>query len=286
MGWIIGIVLILVLAACISVGWESLLIVGAVGGVLYTLHRFSKKAEEAGATEHDKTVAETLLKIVSVIAVCLIIVGGFLGLMGLAMPQQNGYKSETCGWCGGTGILTSGKKCNVCNGAGGAVFEKHDFLDITWLGILMAASGAILFIAKPVKKLEPASDEYTTDSRTTCLETPAATFYISYGHWSTGLTKKTWVFNKPNTEGFYTVRCDMKFHATKEARKVVLYIQPRNTYGNPQSEDILMYEDFFTEDYINSVVWQKYWQHQDISGLRINKTTIYFKDDTRQSIVH
>ena len=282
MGWIIGISLIFILAACIAVGWKSLLICGVVGGVLYALYQIVKKSEENEATDADKKLANISLKIVAIIAVSIIMVGGILFLVGIITPQHTGYRPEVCGYCGGSGRLTSGKECGLCDGAGGAVFETVEYGNYTWLGVLLAASGAILLVFKPTKKQKIANVEYTEDKRTMCVNTPAAVCYISYGHWYTGLTEKTWVFNNPDSSGCFTVRCDITYTATKNARKVVLYVQPRNEYGNPLSEKILLFEDNFSAGYKNSITWKNLWQNQKISEIRINKIKIYFKDDTIQ----
>ena len=113
MGWIIGISLIFILAACIAVGWKSLLISGVVGGVLFALYQIVKKSEENEATDADKKLANISLKIVAIIAVSIIIVGGFLFLVGIMTPQHTGYRPEVCGYCGGSGRLTSGKECGI-----------------------------------------------------------------------------------------------------------------------------------------------------------------------------
>lgn len=282
MGWIIGISLMFILAACISVGWKSLLFCGVVASVLYALYQTAKKSEANDATEATKKLTDTSLKIVAIIGVCIIIVGGFLFLFGIMSPKHTGYRPEVCGYCGGTGRVTSGKECGLCDGAGGAVFETVDYAGYTWWGILLAAAGVILLVFKPTKKQEIANIEYTGDKRTMCVNTPAAAFYISYGHWRTGLTDKTWVFNKPNGLGDYTVRCDIEFTETKDARKIVLYVRPRNEYGNPLEEKILLFEDNYSAGYTNSIVWKNLWRNENISEIRIHKTKIYFKDDTIQ----
>lgn len=153
MPWIIGFLVLLVIGACVEAGWlYSILTIGAVSCILYIVYSLTKKSASKDATEQDKKTARLSIKAVVVIAVGLIIVGMILGGIGIFNPGTDGYKFLTCGFCGGSGRVSSGAKCSLCNGAGGVVYENNVYADFTWLGILMAASGAVLFMGMAVIK--------------------------------------------------------------------------------------------------------------------------------------
>lgn len=172
MPWIIGFLVLLVIWACVEVGWlYSILTIGAVCCILYIVYSLAKKSASKDATEQDKKTARLSLKAVVVIAVGLIIVGVILGGIGLFNPGTDGYKSQVCGYCGGSGRVSSGAKCSLCNGAGGAVYENSVYADFTWLGILMAASGAVLFMGMAVIKDSTGKIVVTENKKTSSTAT-------------------------------------------------------------------------------------------------------------------
>lgn len=153
MPWLIGFLVLLVIWACVEVGWlYSILTIGTVCCILYIVYSLTKKSASKDATKQDIRIAQLSLKAVVAIAVGLIIVGVILGGIGLFNPEADGYKSQVCGYCGGSGRVSSGAECSLCNGAGGAIYENSVYADFTWLGILMAASGAGLFMGMAVIK--------------------------------------------------------------------------------------------------------------------------------------
>lgn len=145
MGLAIGILALLVIWACVEVGLlYSILAIGIVGGILYAMYALHKKVSQKGPTEQDKKLVSIFIKVIIVISACLIFFGVVLGVVGLLNPETDGYTLQQCGYCGGSGRLTSGKACGLCHGAGGTAYENSIYADYTWLGILMAASGAAL----------------------------------------------------------------------------------------------------------------------------------------------
>ena len=167
MPWIIGFLALLVIWACVEVGWlYSILTISIVCCILYVAYLLMKKSSKEGSTENDKKIANTTTKAVVGIAIVLVVVGIILAGVGLINPSTDGYKLQKCGYCGGSGRLTSGKVCGLCDGAGGTAYENSVYADFTWLGILMAASGAVLYMGMAVMKNTIDSTTKTTGKNT------------------------------------------------------------------------------------------------------------------------
>ena len=142
--WVFGFLALLITGACMKVGLlYSILIIGTVCGVLYWINRLVKNASKS---EQDRRNADLSIKIVTVIAIGLMCVAGLFALIGLVVPADTGYQLQTCGYCGGSGRLSSGKACGVCDGAGGAAYESAIFGNSLWFGILGAAAGGALYV--------------------------------------------------------------------------------------------------------------------------------------------
>ena len=255
--WIIGFLALLVLCACIEVGWlYSILTIGIVCVVLFAVHTLHKKALQTDANEHDKQLANGLRKIVVGVSVCLVLIGIILGGVGLLTPETDGYNLQKCGYCGGTGRLTSGKICGLCDGAGGGAYENHEYANSTWLGILMAAAGAVLFVGMSMLKESVDNKELDTAESTISIHTPTATFAIAFGHEVPGMIRNTWVSQKPDDSGAWTVRCHVKYSGNKPARKLVLYTTPYTTANiKVKEQEILLFEGDFTEGFDNIITW-------------------------------
>ncbi|MBR5280540.1 MAG: hypothetical protein IKU26_06215 [Clostridia bacterium] len=159
--WIIGFLALLVIWACVEVGWlYSILTIGIVCGVLYVMYILHKKASHQDANEHDKQLANISRKLVIGISACLILVGAVLGAVGLANPDTEYMaNAEICAWC-------EGKGCSGCDGWGFFAFDETTYSNYTFLGILMAASGAVLYIGMAVMKNTIDSTTKTTGKNT------------------------------------------------------------------------------------------------------------------------
>lgn len=137
---------VLAIGACIEVGWlYSVLTLGVACCILYMLYTLYKKASRKEATERDIKAANVTRIAIVAIAIGLIFFGILVGGIGLLTAKTDGYYLQKCGWCGGTGRLSSGEICGLCDGAGGVAGENLVYDDSTWIGILMAAFGAILY---------------------------------------------------------------------------------------------------------------------------------------------
>ena len=286
MGWILGFLALLVIWACVEVGLlYSILTIGIVGGVLYGMYTLHKKASQQDATEQDKQLANILRKVAIGISACLIWVGVVLGGIGLLNPETDGYKLQKCGYCGGSGRLTSGKVCGLCDGAGGTAYENSVYADFTWIGILMAASGAILWIGTAMLKETAENKELEADENTLHINTHAATLAISFGHWETGVFHNTWVSKEPDDSGAWTIRCNMKYLHKKEGDKIILLVTPYSADGS-KIENLkgLSFTNNFFEGYSNTITWKDLWPGKQLDRLELARITIYFKDGTEEPI--
>lgn len=286
--WIIGILALLVLFACIQVGWlYSILTIGIVCGVIYAIHLLHKKAWQPGASGRIINIAKVSKTIVIVISACLIFAGVVLGGIGLLNPETDGYYSQVCGYCGGSGRLTSGKICGLCDGWGGAISENLVFDNHTWIGILMAASGAVMLIGAMSYTTSTMQSSSVTDLSAVRIDTPAVSFAVSYGHYVNDNISNAWKPEQANISGAWTIRSFVKYLHEKPARKLVLYVAPYNNYGNRiKAEEILLFEGDFNVGYTNTIVWKKLWTGAQLSRIEIIKTKVYFKDGTIEEIYH
>lgn len=286
MAWILGISALLVLWACVEVGLlYSILAIGIVCGALYGMYTLHKKASQKDATEQDKQLVSILRKVVIGVSVCLIVFGVLLGALGLFNPDIEYYADgETCSWCNGDGKF-NGKQCSLCEGWGFIVTNEYTYANHTWLGILMAASGAVMITGISMFKDPDENKDLDTDENTLYINTPTTALAISFGHWKPGVFRNTWAPQEPDDSGAWTVRCHIKYSGNKPARKFVLYVTPYTTANiKVKAQEILLFESDFAEGYDSNITWKNLWKGFEIGRLDVIKSKIYFKDGTVEEI--
>ena len=283
---ILGFLALLVIWACVEVGLlYSILAIGIVCGVLCGMYALHKKASQKDATEQDKQLVSISRKVVIGISVCLIFFGVVLGGIGLLTPETDGYKVQICGYCGGSGRLTYGKICGLCDGAGGAAYENSVYTDFTFLGILMAASGAVMITGISMFKNPNENKDIDTGENTLSINTPTTALAISFGHWKPGAFRNTWTPQEPDDSGTWTVRCHIKYSGNKSARKFVLDVTPYTTANiKVKTQEILLFESDFAEGYDSNITWKNLWKSFQLGRLDVIKSKIYFKDGTVEEI--
>lgn len=284
--WVMIFLVLLVIVACFNVGLQSsLLVIGAVCCTLYVVYSLIKKSSNKDASENDKRNADLSLKAVVGISVGLIIVGVILGGIGLFNPGTDGYKSQVCGYCGGSGRVSSGAKCSLCNGAGGAVYENSVYADFTWVGILMAASGAVLYVGTKQLKDNAENKEQESDEDTLKVEIPGATFLLSFGHMTSSILNKKWIAHKPDGSGSWSIRCNV--YLWRKATKITLCVIPYNASGSKISgPKEFSYEGEFYYASVNTFNWNNLWPGEQLSRIAVTKIKVYFEDGTIQETNH
>lgn len=286
--WIIGLLLLFVIRACVEVGWlYSILTLSAVCGILYVIHILHKKASPKDANENDKRIANISRKVVITISACLIFIGLVVGGIGLLNPDIEYYADgEVCSWCGGDGKF-NGKQCSLCDGWGFIATNDYTFANHTFVGILMAASGAVMLIGAMSYTTSTVQPSSVTDLSAVRIDTPAVSFAVSYGHYVNDNISNPWKPEQANISGAWTIRSFVEYLHEKPARKLVLYVAPYNNDGNRiKAEEILLFEGDFNVGYTNTIVWKKLWTGAQLSRIEIIKTKVYFKDGTIEEIYH
>ena len=306
--WIIGILALLVLFACIQVGWlYSILTIGIVCGVIYSIHLLHKKAWQPGASGRIINIAKVSKTIVIVISACLIFVGIVLGGVGLLNPETDGYYSQVCGYCGGSGRLTSGKTCGLCDGWGGAISENLVFDKHTWIGILMAASGAVMLLcakdclmpsaqpkglvysnnkyADTIIAAEEANPKRIPDIKFEPLNTKVADFTMMLGHWKEkDTTPKTWISNEADAAGVWTMRCRISNKGEKTINDLSLTVSLYNSEGKPVSEHKIYHAARIIKSReIHSLWWNPPCPNTTFAKGVLESVEIHFTDGTTRS---
>ena len=143
----------LTIAAFCQVGWfYSVLTIVFTSSVIILVFLLWKKASKLSNV--DKWIqAKKKARIISnvfTITSGIMIAGGLLMFLicFLSGPTSFADTFTECGWCGGSGIVSSGKLCSLCNGAGGALGSAARFTPtiITWLGVLIAVAGILIIV--------------------------------------------------------------------------------------------------------------------------------------------
>ncbi len=123
------------------VGVVSLLLTAGAIGLVFLL---AKKAEKAKDDEKQKDTAKRVANLVICVSTAVMIVGMIMYLRVYAGEPVSYRNTVTeCGWCGGSGRVSSGKICSLCDGAGGAFSSspKYAGTDSNALGLVLAGAG-------------------------------------------------------------------------------------------------------------------------------------------------
>ena len=240
--WIIGIACILLLYAMTLAGWLwSILTIGINVGVLFGLYQMFYKSKE----ETVRNTARILAYVVMSLAVCLMLVGSILGILGLINPGGETYTSHTeCGWCGGTGYVLDDydlpKICGLCKGRGGADSEYTKTDEVMFpTGMLMAASGVVLFFgACAIKNDAPTPSAISTapsrkpDIPFAPMTTAVGELTMMLGYWvDEDSGNRTWRSNEADENGRWTMRCRISNKGEKAIHDLVLTVSLYNDAG-------------------------------------------------------
>lgn len=136
-------VLALTIVAFLQVGWFYSIITILFTGSIIILVRF------LWAKMKNKDVAEIISRVIIIISMTMIGIGIVMFLY-CFLNGPKGYVGTftECGWCGGSGIVSGGKICKLCDGLGGAYGASARFTatNLTWLGVLIVASGIAIIV--------------------------------------------------------------------------------------------------------------------------------------------
>ena len=309
--WIIVILSLFVIWACVEVGWlYSILTIGVVGGVIYVIHVLDKKASQIDSSEHDKQLANVFRKIVIGISALLICVGVILGCVCIATPETDGYRLQQCGYCGGSGRLSSGEKCGLCKGAGGAVYENYLYSNHLWTGILMAASGAVMLLCAMSYSTPSSQPDCSVNANTTninasavsvasnvsnqkhisairfeSLNTKSADFTMMLGHWTKqGSTPQTWISNEPDTTGAWTMRCRISNKSGKTINDLSLTVTLYDNEGKTVLEHKVYHAArIIKTGEIHSLWWEPLCPNITLAKGVLECVEIQFTDGTMQN---
>lgn len=283
--WILIFLVLWVIVSCFNVGLQfSLLIIGVVCCTLYIVYSLIKKSSNKDATEKDKRNTDLSLKAVVGISIGLIIIGIILTGVGMITARVD-YELQACEYCGGIGRLSSGKECWGCKGAGGFIEENRTHKEFTWFGILMAASGAILYVGTKQLKYNAENKEQESDEHTLKIEIPGATFLLSFGHMTSSILNKKWIAHKPDGSGSWSIRCNV--YLWRKATKIALCVIPYNASGSKISgPKEFSYEGEFYYASVNTFNWNNLWPGEQLSRIAVTKIKVYFEDGTIQETNH
>ncbi len=303
--WLIGVGALFVLMAMISAGWlYSLLTIAINAGALFGLNWMIYKAPNQATRANGRSAALAVM----VVSGCLMFVGGIMGIIGFANPGGETHLRRTeCGWCGGSGRVSSGERCGLCSGAGGAASVGTAPDDFFFpLGTLMAASGVVLFfgakrmrednaqsptskttpsaIAKPSATTAPNYSIYShTANNVEHLETPSAKWFITHGHWKDG----EWVRFHADAQGVWVVRCFVVYgyNNNKAITQSVFHLAPYDSnhvqLAPPSALTCSAYT--ITPKNNHTFWWDNMWQGKAIQYLRVTSIDLTYSDGSTET---
>ena len=311
--WIIFIAILFLVVALVQTSiWTGILFMFAVCGVLLLLLYFYIKASRIDASEHDKRLAYVSNRALFIASICLLVIGIVLAVVGFTTSKYVGDEVIICGWCGGTGRVSSGKICGLCHGLGVGFSPSYKYANYTWYGIYMAVSGAaILFVilryCTPTPKPSPSINTNKNATRVSApavstppnkpirkqipaisfepFKTKAADFTISLGHWKEKDSKqKAWISNEADNKGAWTMRCLVNNKNEKTIRNISLTVSLYNNEGTAVSE----HEKYETARTItpgetHSVCWNLNCRKTAIRKGVLESADIQFADGTTRS---
>ena len=144
-----GLVLTLAIVAFTQVGWfYSVVAVVLTSSIILLIRAIWKNARSRKNNKSGKDAARTVSYIAITVAAIMIVVGIIMFLVCFMSPTSHVDTFTECGWCGGSGIVTGGKICSLCNGGGGASGSaaRYTATDATWLGVLIATAGLVIIL--------------------------------------------------------------------------------------------------------------------------------------------
>lgn len=119
------------------------------------------------------------------------------------------------------------------------------------------------------------------------IDTPAASFVCSLGHWKEDALGKVWVENEPGTYGVWDFKVDIKYTGKIPARKIAFYVLAYDSNNSPyEPQRIFLYEKELRNGANCTNTWTPCWTGKCVDKLQIWKTRIYFTNETIQEIEH
>ena len=124
--------------------WICLAVIILSCGIIYFTIRLLNKASSPSK--------EKLIIIVAVLLGVAMVIGGLVNCTDDGKPTSYSYSSTQCGYCGGRGIISSGKICPLCDGWGGAYRKEAKVGNDLWLGMLLIDAGVAVWVSIVAKQ--------------------------------------------------------------------------------------------------------------------------------------
>ena len=277
---IIGAILIAVgfaVVALMQVGWiASFLVITAICVALFTMYSLYKYAFNKSNAK-----LRTYTSLIATILVCCLFFGGlFVTGIGYVIPDENRYDGTlTCEYCGGTG-KTNVFECAFCNGRGFEYINRKPYPTVSAAGILLAASGAVLFCAMAVME-ESIPPVY---SFSVSRDDLSAKFMVSAGHWKYGLVNKRWV-EKPSSAGNWGVKCSVSYTGLKQVVKSHYYVIPCDDKDIPLANVTHLSCGQFpaAADKKYNISWNDVWANMNVHHVKVYKVKFEYADGSAQT---
>lgn len=126
--------------------WISLAVIILTCGIIYFTIRLLNKASSPSK--------EKLIIVVAVLLGVAMVIGGFFNCIDDGKPTSYSISSTQCGYCGGSGRISSGKICPLCDGLGGAYRKEAKVGNDLWLGMLLIDAGIAVWVSIIAKQMD------------------------------------------------------------------------------------------------------------------------------------